>query len=127
MTATTIEALFEEIAAAFSALDLPRFRRCYALPCQFVTAQGMMSARDDAEFNAFFEPMIARLRTENFGRSEFEALRIRELGATLALATMRWTRWRADGSVLERLGATYTCRFEQGWRIVGLIGHPVDA
>ena len=40
---------------------------------------------------------------------------------------MHWTRYRADGTVIETLGATYTLmQRDGGWRIVGRIGHATD-
>lgn len=122
-----IAAFFDQIAETFGAGDLPRFRALYQLPAMVVVAQGGHPLADVAEFDAFFAVMLDRLRGENFARSAYQGLSVKTLAPTLALAAMHWTRYRADGSVLETLGATYTLVQSNGaWRIVALVGHGPD-
>ena len=126
-TERAIKALFTDIAAAFGALDLPRFRQLYALPCMIVTPQGGHPIHNDEEFSGFFLPMLHRLQAQGFGRSAFERMSVKLLAPTIALASMHWTRFRTDGTVLETLGATYTLLAIEGhWRIVSLIAHSAD-
>jgi len=122
-----IAAFFEQIAETFGGGDLPRFRALYQLPAMVVVAQGAHTLADTAEFDAFFAVMLDRLREQQFARSAYRDLSVKTLAPTLALAAMHWTRYRADGSVLETLGATYTLvRNEGAWRIVALVGHGAD-
>ena len=123
----TIATFFNEIASAFGAADLPRFRQLYALPCMVLTPQGAQPLMTESDFEALFTPMLQRLRAQHFARSAFARLTVKQLGPTIALAAMHWTRYRADGSVLETLGATYTLVLGDGrWRIMALIGHGPD-
>ena len=123
-----IVALFEELAAAFSALDLPRLRVLYEIPCMMVAPQAVAQIQNEDEFAAFFTPMMQRLHAAGFARSAFDRFSVHLLAPTLALASMRWTRHRTDGTALEQLGATYTLiQRDSAWRIVGLIGHAADA
>lgn len=122
-----IAAFFDDIAQSFGSGDLPRFRRLYQLPAMVVVAQGAHTLADVAEFDAFFAVMLDRLRAEHFARSAWRDLSVKTLAPTLALAAMHWTRYRADGSVLETLGATYTLLNSDGaWRIVALVAHGPD-
>jgi hypothetical protein len=41
-----------------------------------------------------------------------------------AVASMHWTRYKQDGTVLEELGATYIIiRTQKGWRLATLMAH----
>ena len=124
----TIATFFDEIAASFGGGDVPRFRALYHLPAMVVMPQGAYALRDSAEFDTFFGAILERLRAQNFACSAYERLSIKTLAPGMALAAMHWTRYRADGSVLETLGATYTLiERDGGWRIVALAGHGPEA
>lgn len=124
---TAMVTLFDTIADAFGARDLPRFRACYRFPCQVVTAQGAIALGDPDAFARLFAPMLERLQGLGFARSVYHDLRCVQLGAAVALASMRWTRHRADDTVIETLGATYTLtRDAGGWGIVALLAHDAD-
>ena len=118
-----LRAVFDELASAFSALDLARFRALYALPAQVVMEGGTVAVTDAAGFEQFFLPLAARLREAGFARSVYSDFAYRDLGAGFALASMLWRRLAADGRVIETLGATYVLRQTPDWRIVTLIGH----
>jgi hypothetical protein len=118
-----LRAVFNELASAFSALDLARFRDLYALPAQVVMEGGSVAITDAAGFEQFFLPLAARLREAGFARSVYSDFEFRDLGAGLALASMCWRRLAADGRIIETLGATYILRRTPDWRIVTLIGH----
>jgi hypothetical protein len=123
----SVAAFFDDIARTFGGGDLAGFRALYQLPAMVVVPQGAYPLADTAEFDAFFAVMLDRLREQHFARSAWERLSVKTLAPTLALAAMHWTRYRADGSVLETLGATYTLvRNDGGWRIVALVGHGAD-
>ena len=118
-----LRAMFDELASAFSALDLARFRALYALPAQVVMEGGTVALTDETGFGAFFEPLATRLRAAGFARSVYSDFAYRDLGPGLAIASMLWRRLAADGRVIETLGATYILRQTPDWRIVTLIGH----
>ncbi len=122
-----IAAFFDEIAETFGSGDLPRFRALYQLPAMVVMAQGAQVLADTAAFDTFFAMMLDRLRQQHFARSAYRGLSVKTVAPSVALAAMHWTRYRADGSVLETLGATYTLVQRDGaWRIVALVGHGPD-
>lgn len=122
-----VKALFEEIAASFGGGDLARYRRTIALPCIVVSPLGAQPLRDQAEFDALFVPMMQRLKDQGFARSAFERLSVKRLAPNMALAAMHWTRYRADGGVLETLGATYTLVQRDGeWKLAVLMVHAPD-
>ena len=118
-----LRAVFDELADAFSALDLMRFRALYTLPAQVVMEGGSIALTDEAAFEQFFQPLAARLRAAGFARSVYSDFVSRDLGPGLAIASMLWRRLAADGRVIETLGATYLLRQTPDWRIATLIGH----
>lgn len=126
----SVAAFFDDIARTFGNGDLAGFRALYQLPALVVVPQGAYPLADSAEFDAFFAVMLDRLREQRFARSAYKDLSVKTLAPGLALAAMHWTRYRADDSVLETLGATYTLvrnGDDTGWRIVALVGHGADA
>lgn len=118
-----LRAMFDELADAFSALDLARFRALYAFPAQVITAEAVVALADASAFERFFEPLAERLRAAGFARSVYSDFTCQALGPGLALAHMTWRRLGADARVIEALGATYVLRQSPDWRIVTLIGH----
>lgn len=119
-----VHALFTEVATAFGGRDLPRYRKCVGLPCLVVTPQGWQTLHDETEFYAFFTPMQERLKAMDFARSVYERLTMKQLDSGMVLTSMHWTRYRADGTPLETLGATYSLAQKDGrWQIVGLMVH----
>lgn len=123
-----IAALFDQVAARFGSADLPTLRTLYHLPCTAILAQGPQVLLDSVAFDDFFTALLERLRGQGFHHSVYRDLSVKTLAPGLALASMHWTRFRGDGSVLETLGATYTLvQTEGAWRMAALVGHGPEA
>ena len=121
---SAIAAVFDQVAARFGSADLPTLRALYHLPCTAIMAQGPQVLLDSAAFDEFFSALLARLRGQGFHHSVYRDISVKTLAPSVALASMHWTRYRGDGSVLEILGATYTLVQMDGvWRMAVLIGH----
>jgi hypothetical protein len=53
---------------------------------------------------------------------------VKQLGANLAVLSAGVIRYRTDGALLERFGATYMFRkTDSGWKIATLAVHDADA
>ena len=125
---SAIAAVFDQVVARFGSADLPTLRALYHLPCTAIMAQGSQVLLDSAAFDEFFSALLARLHGQGFHHSVYRDLSVKTLAPGLVLASMHWTRYRADGSVLEILGATYTLVQTDGvWRIATLIGHGAES
>ena len=121
---TEIRALFDEIATAFSALDMVRYKRIYQLPALIITPNSSISIRAEAELDAFITPMVEGLRARGYARSTYNDLSVHMFDDSRAIASMHWIRYKQDGSVLEELGATYIIvRTQEGWRLATLMAH----
>jgi hypothetical protein len=93
----------------------------YALPMIYVgpAAVSVIDSREEAV--AFVEDILARLRPTAFSHTTVERCFVRLLHRSVALCSMDGTRRRADGSSLERIGATYVLTAHPDWRIRELI------
>jgi len=119
-----IRALFDEIAAAFSVLDIARYKRTYQLPALIITPNNCIAIRDEAELDVFIAPLVEGLRARGYARSTYRDLSVHKFDDSRAFTSMHWTRYKQDGSVLEELGATYIIvRTKDGWRLATLMAH----
>lgn len=121
---TAVEQLFESIVKHFSAGDLDEYFKLFDMPCLLVTDQGNVAVTSMQTLQALFDPMMARLKADGYKRSAYSELSTHWLSPTLAIASMVWKRYRADDSLLETQGVTYTLRRTDGaWRMVVLQPH----
>jgi len=119
-----ISDLFEEIAAAFSGLDLKRFRSCFHLPCVMITPQRVASASSEGEFDSLFTSIMDSLKARGFARSEWVEKHVKLQSNSAATASVLWIRFKKDGSELERLGATYALyKSNANWKIAMVMVH----
>jgi hypothetical protein len=64
---------------------------------------------------------MASLRASEWGRSDIDRLQVFPYAESLAQIVADVTRYKRDGSVLEKLRATYMYqRDEESWKIVSL-------
>jgi hypothetical protein len=104
--------------SAFSALEprhvLPHFHE----PCLFVTPEGVKAAATRPEAEQVFAPLMARLKEQDYERSDFPRLGAELLDRDLALVSGLGIWRRANGAELHRFGATYLVRRgPDGWKI----------
>jgi hypothetical protein len=101
--------------------------QCFARPMVAVTPMGTLTLADDAAAKAQFQPMWDALAARGFASTKADSIDVRAIGPDLALIDASFTRRRADGSELERVGALYVCRRDgQRWVAATLIGHPAE-
>lgn len=121
-----LRALLGRIESTFGT-DLEAWLACFARPVVFVTPMATLTFADDASAAAQFRPMFDALRRRGFHSTKADSVVTRRLGEAVALVDAAFTRRRADGSVLERVGALYVCRrSETGWTVAALVGHDAD-
>lgn len=119
-----IEQLFQNIVEHFSAGDLDQYFNLFDMPCLLVMEQGNMVVTNKQTLQGLFDPIMARLRAGGYDRSAYTKLSTHLLSPTLAITSMVWNRYRADNSLLETQGVTYTLKLIDGqWRMVVLHPH----
>ena len=121
-----LRALIARIESTFG-VDLAAWLACFARPVVFVTPMATLVLPDDAAAEAQFRPMFDALTARGFHSTVADSVVIRSIGDDLALVDAAFTRRRADGSSLERVGALYVCRrLDDGWTVATLIAHPAE-
>ena len=122
----SLRALIARIESTFG-VDLEGWLGCFARPLIFVTPMATLVLPDDDAATGQFRPMFDALAARGFHSTVADSVVIRSIGDQLALVDAAFTRRRADGSELERVGALYVCRrVDDGWTVATLIARPAE-
>jgi hypothetical protein len=93
----------------------------YALPMIYVGPDTISVIGSREEAVAFVEGILNGLRPAGFSHTTVERCFAKLLHRSVALCSVAGTRRRADGSPIERIGATYVLTAHPDWRIRELI------
>jgi hypothetical protein len=93
----------------------------YAFPMIHIGLDVVSLIGSRKEAVAFVEGVLERLRPTGFTHTTVERCYVRLLHRSVALCGVDGTRRRADGSAIERIGATYVLTAHPDWRIRELI------
>jgi len=108
--------------------DLDAWLECFDEPMVVVGPDRTMSFETRAAARPFFERTYDALRAAGFDATTADDVSVRTIDDGVALVDARFTRRRADGSEMERLGALYVCRRRAGtpdeWGVAVLVRHP---
>jgi ketosteroid isomerase-like protein len=119
--------VMNEYLAAYVSLDAHRTSTHFTEPLMLLSGDSTTVLATRSEVETLFGRIFARLRSLNYGHSEWAPLRVRALGGGVAIASARAIRYKIDGSELEKVGATYLLRnTREGWRISVLTSHPAS-
>jgi SnoaL-like domain len=125
----TAEQISQELAAfyksyidAFNREDIDLFSDSFAYPYAWVTgSRGLGQCPSEGEHQRTFAKLMAGLKDRGWARSVTDRLRAWPLAEDLAMILADVTRYKTDGSILERVRACYTLRRDvKGWKIVTL-------
>jgi len=90
----------------------------YFEPAMRVSKGGPVVRATRADQETFFDGYLRAIAARGYERSEWESLDARLLDPQTALASGISVRYRADGSVLERVAVTYQLWYtDKGWKI----------
>ncbi len=104
--------------SAWSHHDAAAAASFYYEPAIRVTAGGPVVRATRRDQEAFFKTFLSALVESGYDHSVWESLSIRLLDSRTAIASGVTVRYRADGSVFARLGATYALySTPDGWKI----------
>ena len=119
--------LMNEYRDSFASLDAHRTSMHFNEPFMVVTAASTSSFATRLDVEEWFKPPLSQLKDRGYGRSEWAPLRVKALGSGVVIASGRAIRYKADGSELETVGATYLLRStKDGWRIAVITLHPAS-
>lgn len=113
---------------AWSAHDARAVSAFYFEPAMRVGKGGPAVRATRADQENFFDGYLRAIVARGYDHGEWESLDARLLDARTAIASGISVRYRADGSVLERVALTYQLwRGEDGWKIFLSATHAPDS
>ena len=97
-----------------------RFFDCFAHPYAAVSGErGLAAVANDAENRKNFGRTMTTLKQRGWARSDIDSLKTWALADNFGMILSDVTRYKSDGSVLEKLRACYMVRRDAGaWRIM---------
>ncbi|HKB81817.1 MAG TPA: hypothetical protein VKD04_01275 [Burkholderiales bacterium] len=103
---------------AWSRHDAHAVAGFYFEPAMRVSKTGPVVRPTQADQETFFDGYLRGIVGRGYDRSEWESLEVRLLDPQTGLASGIMVRYRADGSVLERVAVTYQLwSTDKGWKI----------
>ena len=117
-----IETTYRHYIDVFNREDATGFVACYAHPHVMLNGeQGMTAVQTEADHHQVYQNIMAGLRKNEWGRSDIDRLQVFPYSESLVQIVADVTRYKKDGSVLEKLRATYMYRRDGGtWKILTL-------
>ena len=123
----TVLRVFNEYVQAFQTLRASAVASYLHLPCMFIAPQGVAVMSNAAEVESLLDRMMEGLKARGYARSELTDVAAIPLSENIVLVSVSRTRYKTDGSQLERVGETYTFRkIDNGWKIVTATVHDPD-
>ena len=116
---TELEAFYRRYIDAFNRQEPDSFVNYFAHPYAVISGgRGVMSIADEELHRKSFERTMAALRERGWVRSGIDSIKAWSLADDLGMIVSDVTRYKADGSVLERVRACYfLCRAGTAWKI----------
>jgi hypothetical protein len=120
--AEELRSFYASYIAAFNREDVDAFTESFAYPYAWITGRhGLRQSTTESEHQRSFAKIMAGLKERGWARSEVNQLKAWALAEDLAMILADVTRYKADGSLLERVRACYTVRRDgKNWKIVTL-------
>jgi len=122
-----VKKVMEAYEQAWSRHDGGAVASFYSEPAMRVSKAGPAVRATRADQEAFFNAFLRGLVERGYARSAWEKLEVRLLDSQTAIASGVTVRYRADGSVFERVAVTYGlwCTAD-GWKIFLSATHSPD-
>jgi hypothetical protein len=121
---TAVRHTLDEYYRAFSTLNVQAILPYLNEPASLVGPLGVIPLPTPQAIEPIFGPVMERLRTRGYARSELSSPEIRMLGAQSAFVTGNAIRYGSDGEELESAGISYLLRkTDDAWKIAVLVLH----
>jgi uncharacterized protein (TIGR02246 family) len=123
-----VQEVLQAYEQAWSRHDAHAVAGFYYEPAMRVTKGGPVVRPTRADQEAFFEGFLRGLVERGYASSQWEQLEVRLLDPETAIASGIAVRYRADGTVFERVAVTYALRdTAEGWKIFLSATHAPDS
>jgi hypothetical protein len=120
--ADELQAFYTSYIDGFNREDINAFTQTFSYPYAWVTgSQGLRQCATESDHQRSFGKIMADLKERGWVRSGVDRLKTWAMADDLAMILADVTRYKADGSILEKVRACYIVRRdEKDWRIVTL-------
>ncbi len=117
--ARELESFYRHYIDVFNRED-ERFYDCFAHPYGAVSGErGLATVANDDDNRKNFRRTMTALKERGWIRSDIDSIKAWALGDNLGMIVSDVTRYKTDGSVLEKLRACYMVRRDSsGWKIL---------
>ena len=123
-----IEVAYQHYIDVFNREDAAGFVGCYTHPHTMLSGeQGLSTVQTAEEHQRGYQHIMKALHKQEWGRSGIDRMQIWPFSESLAQLAADVTRYKKDGSVLEKLRANYILRREAGgWKFLSfwLVSQP---
>src|SRR5262245_41055182 len=121
-----VEAAYQAYIDLFNREDATGFVNCFCYPHAMLTGeQGLLMTKTAADQQRFHEKIMTDLHGRGWGRSGIDLLQVGPLSDSFVLLAADITRYKTDGSALEKGRYGYTLRRESGtWKILTMMAMP---
>jgi ketosteroid isomerase-like protein len=115
-----VEAAYKQYIDVFNREDAAGFVGCYTHPHTMLSGeQGLSIVNTEADHHRGYQQIMKTLHKQEWGRSGIDRMQIWPFSDSLAQLVANVTRYKKDGSVLEKLRACYMLRRDGGgWKIL---------
>ena len=119
--ARELESFYRHYIEVFNRED-DRFFDCFATPYATVSGdRGLTTVANDADHRNGFRRTMVVLKKRGWARSDIDSIKAWALADNLAMIVSDVTRYKTDGSILEKVRACYMLRRDgTSWKIVTL-------
>lgn len=115
-----LEKFYAAYLDAFNREDSERFARSFAYPYAWIDgSRGLTICADENHHQHAFASIMSGLKRRGWGSSRADRVTSWMMADNLTMVLADVTRYRNDGSILEKVRACYTVRREaESWKIV---------
>ena len=115
-----IEQFYKSYIDGFNREDIDLFLQSFDLPYVVLSGEhGVTVCADEAARQRFYTQTMSGIQARGWVRSATDKTKVWPLAENLATLMADVTRYKKDGSILERLRAFYTLRNDgKSWKIV---------
>jgi ketosteroid isomerase-like protein len=115
-----IEQFYKSYIDGFNREDIDLFLQSFDLPYVVLSGEhGATVCADEAARQRFYTQTMSGIQARGWSRSVTDKTKVWPLAENLATLMADVTRYKKDGSILERLRAFYTLRNDgKSWKIV---------
>lgn len=124
MNDSTLKHFLHDYCAAFRPGNIPEIAKFYHLPVTMIFGDQVNTLTTEHKVVSMLGAVVQSLVSRGFDHSRVDDCYIHPLTNHSALISATFSRLKADGTVLEQLGATYTViNTGDGYRIAVLVAH----